>query len=48
MTVLVKYDVNGYPYATVLPEFFDEEEHGAREDWQEATRTHQNSRNDAA
>jgi len=25
MEVLVKYDVNGYPVATVLPAYFDEE-----------------------
>jgi len=37
MVVLVKFDANGYPAATVLPEFFDEEMHGAREDWEEST-----------
>jgi len=37
MVVLVKWDANDYPVSTVLPEAFDEEMHGAREDWEEST-----------
>ena len=37
MQVLAKFDANGYPYASVLVEYYDPEEHGPREDWAETT-----------
>lgn len=31
--VYAKYDLNGYPYATVLVDFFNEDMHGILENW---------------
>lgn len=44
MEVRAKYDANGYPYATFLPEAYDPEMHGDEADWDVSDRASVNAK----